>query len=138
MLTWILSNRVRREKRVVTAFTEKDGIETPPGDDSRLIKDHSEMVRLHSSCHHIHVASKYLNHHQHPAILRACKQAYAEGLPMLYEQNLFCYVTRTESESTVVVRNSLKDKVDKIKHVRDSKGFMQRSKSVSDTAISSN
>ena len=64
-----------------------------------------------------------------PAILRTCKQAYTEGLPVLYEQNSFRYDVENDN---FVITDSLKDKIDKIKHVRDSRARMQRSKSISD------
>ena len=59
-----------------------------------------------------------------PAILCTCKQAYAEGLPMLYEQNVFTYVSYTKLyRATMATDDPLKDKTRSIKHVGDRAAF---------------
>ena len=63
----------------------------------------------------------------HTAILRTCKQAYAEGLPMLYERNAFTYVSYTNLyRATIASDNPLKDNTRSIKHVRDLRCLAQR------------
>ena len=43
------------------------------------------------------------------AILRTCKKAYAEGLPLLYERNVFTYVSYTNLyRATIASDNPLK------------------------------
>ena len=56
----------------------------------------------------------------HPAILRTCKRAYAEALSILYEQNIFTYVTSNiRFEAAIATEDPLKDKTRSIKHVRN-------------------
>ena len=73
----------------------------------------------------------------YPAILRTCKKAYLEGLPVLYEQNIFNYVSYEHSGPTIETYNPLKDKVGSMKHVSDPKCLMQHEINTRLTSISS-
>ena len=60
----------------------------------------------------------------HPAIMRTCKQAYTEGLSILYEQNNFIYESYTpENAVTMATEDLLKDKTRNIKQVRELKSL---------------
>lgn len=59
----------------------------------------------------------------HPAILRTCKQAYAEGISVLYEKNVFSYKSCVGKGRSIDIADPLKGKFSKIKHVRRKSGF---------------
>ena len=78
-----------------------------------LVKAHEEAVEF----------IEWNNEHRysraglHAAILRTCKQAYAEGLSVLYEKNVFNYRSCVGKGRSIHNADPLKGKFSKIKHV---------------------